>query len=132
MTDALTVDGLEIAFGDRTVVKGVTFGIARGEAFGLVGESGSGKSTIAFAAVRYLGRGGRIAGGRILVDGQDVVRLSATELRQLRRRKVAMVYQDPAAALNPSLKVARQMTEVFAGEADAIEMLMETRDRLPS
>jgi peptide/nickel transport system ATP-binding protein len=127
MSEPLVVEELEVAFGNRTVVKGVSFSIAEGEAFGLVGESGSGKSTIAFAAVRYLGRGGRISSGRILVDGQDVARLSAANLRQLRRQKVAMVYQDPAAALNPSLRVSRQMTEVFAAEAEAVAMLGRVR-----
>ena len=127
MSEPLVVEELEVAFGDRTVVHGVSFNVARGEAFGLVGESGSGKSTIAFAAVRYLGRGGRVSGGRILVEGQDVMGLSRTDLRQLRRRTVSMVYQDPAAALNPSLKITRQMTEVFASEADAAAMLGRVR-----
>ncbi len=127
MSEPLIVEDLQVAFGGRAVVKGVSFTIAEGEAFGLVGESGSGKSTIAFAAVRYLGRGGRIAGGRILVDGRDVMRLSAADLRQLRRQTVAMVYQDPAAALNPSLRISRQMTEVFATEADAVAMLGRVR-----
>src|SRR5512139_2369147 len=95
------------------VLKDVSFAIAHGESYGLVGESGCGKSTAAYAVLRYLPRNGRIADGRILVDGHDLYGLPGAELRELRRKSVAMVYQDPGKALNPSIRVGRQVAEVF-------------------
>ncbi len=91
----------------------LSLAIGRGESYGLVGESGCGKSTAAFAAIRYLARNGRVSGGRILVDGRDLMALAPGELRRLRTQSVSMVYQDPGRALNPSLKIGRQMAEVF-------------------
>ena len=115
--DALVLDHVYVAYKvgsrERTVLKDLSLRIAPGEAYGLVGESGCGKSTAAFAAIRYLARNGRVSAGRILVEGRDLMALSAAELRELRSRTVAMVYQDPGRALNPSLRIARQMTEVF-------------------
>ena len=134
--DALVLENLDVAYSvgprERTVLKDLSLRIRPGEAYGLVGESGCGKSTAAFAAIRYLARNGRVAGGRILVEGRDLMALSKAELRALRSRTVAMVYQDPGRALNPSLRVARQMTEVFevsaglkgqAAHDRAVEML---------
>ncbi|HEY1523012.1 MAG TPA: ABC transporter ATP-binding protein [Solirubrobacteraceae bacterium] len=115
--DALRVDGLDVAYRVRgrhlTVLRGVSFQIARGESFGLVGESGSGKSTVALAVVRYLARNGRVSGGRIAVDGSDVLGLDREELRRLRASTVSMVYQEPGKALNPTIRVGRQVAEVF-------------------
>jgi peptide/nickel transport system ATP-binding protein len=98
---------------EQLVLRGVSLAIAPGETYGLVGESGCGKSTAAFAALRALPRNGFIRDGRVLVDGQDVTALDAAGLRDLRRTKVSMVYQDPGRALNPSMTVARQIGEVF-------------------
>lgn len=113
----LAVDELEISYqvgtGHLTAVRGVSFEIGRGESFGLVGESGCGKSTVAMAIMRYLPRNGRISGGSIRVAGQDVTSLSASELRKLRTGRISMVYQDPGTALNPSMRVGRQVAEVF-------------------
>ena len=94
-------------------MRDVSFHVARGESFGLVGESGCGKSTIALAIVRYLARNGSVSGGRIDIDGRDVLSLNADELRQLRARNVSMVYQEPGRALNPSILVGRQVAEVY-------------------
>lgn len=97
----------------RQVLDGVSFEIGRGEAYGLVGESGCGKSTAAFAALRYLPRNGSVNRGRILIDGQDIGKLTGPDLRKLRRVSVAMVYQDPGKSLNPSLTIGQQVQEVF-------------------
>jgi peptide/nickel transport system ATP-binding protein len=115
--EALRIEHLEVSFrvgrSERKVVSDVSFAIRRGESYGLVGESGCGKSTVAFAAIRYLARNGRVSGGRIWVDGRDLRSLSARELRRLRTHSVAMVYQDPGRALNPSMRIGAQMAEVF-------------------
>jgi peptide/nickel transport system ATP-binding protein len=115
--EALTVRDLDLAYRvrghDRQVLRSVSFSIGRGESYGLVGESGCGKSTVALAAVRYLPRNGRIRGGRILVENRDLMSLKEGELRHLRANTVSMVYQDPGRALNPSLRIGRQMSEVF-------------------
>ena len=108
---------------DRLAVRDVSFQIGRRESFGLVGESGSGKTTMALAITRYLARNGRVSAGSITVNGQDVASLRRNDLRLLRARTVSMVYQEPGRALNPSIKVGRQVAEVFEiaglGRSDA-------------
>ena len=98
---------------DRPVLRGVSFEITRGQSYGLVGESGCGKSTAALAIVRYLARNGRVTGGSISVAGTDVLRLGGGALREYRARRVSMVYQNPGAALNPSIRVGKQVAEAF-------------------
>ena len=115
--DALRFEDVSVTYRsgrrERRVLTGVSLAIRRGESYGLVGESGCGKSTVAFAAIRYLARNGRVSAGRIRVDGRDLMALSQAELRRLRTQSVSMVYQDPGRALNPSLRIDRQMMEVF-------------------
>ncbi len=101
----------------QAVLRDVSFSIAPGESYGLVGESGCGKSTAALAALRTLPRNGRVSGGSVWVDGQDVGALVPAGLRRLRRHTVSMVYQDPGRALNPSMTIARQLAEAFPGGA---------------
>ncbi|MDR0343784.1 MAG: ABC transporter ATP-binding protein [Nocardiopsaceae bacterium] len=98
---------------DRQAVRGVSFQIGPRESFGLVGESGCGKTTIALAIARYLPRNGQISSGSVTVAGQDVASLTGDALRRLRARTVSMVYQEPGRALNPSIRVGRQVAEVF-------------------
>jgi peptide/nickel transport system ATP-binding protein len=115
--DALRLSHVDIAYRvrrqDQRVVRDVSFHVARGESFGLVGESGCGKSTIALAIVRYLARNGRVSDGTIEIDGADVLGLNRTQLRELRARTVSMVYQEPGRALNPSIRIGRQVAEVY-------------------
>jgi peptide/nickel transport system ATP-binding protein len=115
--DALNVENIDIAYRVRgralTTVHDVSFRIGRGESYGLVGESGSGKSTIALAVVRYLARNGRVSKGAVAIDGRDVLAMRGEELRKLRANTVSMVYQEPGRALNPTIKVGRQVAEVF-------------------
>jgi len=113
----LSVAGLKVTFVRRDrelpVVKGVSLEIAPGEAYGLVGESGCGKTTLALALMRYLPANGRVDAGSVRIDGEDVFSLPEERLRELRGTKLAMVYQDPASALNPSMKVGEQIAEVY-------------------
>jgi peptide/nickel transport system ATP-binding protein len=126
---ALELDELDVVYRvrgrDRQVLRGVTLNVKRGEAYGLVGESGCGKSTAALAIVQYLPRNGRVRSGGIRIDGRDVLSLSGGELRRLRSESVSMVYQNPGAALNPSIRVGNQLAEVFrirgVGRAEATD-----------
>src|SRR4051812_37171817 len=132
----LDVKGLTITYrrsqGRQAAVRDVSFAINAREAYGLVGESGSGKSTIAFATLRHLPANGRVAAGQILFDGKDLLRLSGHELQRLRGERIAMVYQDPGAALNPAMRIGDQIAEVYQihkglgrtqARAAAVEML---------
>lgn len=136
---ALCLNRLSVAYRtggrDRAVLREISVQIAPGEAYGLVGESGCGKSTVALTIVRYLPRNGRITAGSVMLSGADVMRLGTDALRELRAKKVSMVYQDPGKALNPSMKVGRQLVEAFevigvpATEraASALKMLKKVR-----
>jgi peptide/nickel transport system ATP-binding protein len=99
---------------DREVVRGISLEIGKQESYGLVGESGCGKSTAALSIVRYLPRNGRVTGGSISVAGTNVLALRGEALRRYRRDAVSMVYQNPGSALNPAMRIGRQIAEVFA------------------
>jgi peptide/nickel transport system ATP-binding protein len=114
LADALRLDKLSVSYGRVPILRDVSFSVAAGECFGLVGESGCGKSTAAFAAMRALPRAGRITGGGITMDGQDVLALSPRGLRALWAKRVSMVYQDPSRALNPTITIGAQLMEAFA------------------
>ncbi len=113
----LEVDNLQISYetrkGDVEAVEGASFRVQEGETVGLVGESGCGKSTIAFGIVNFLGPNGKIVNGSIRFQGNELVSRSEEELKQLRGDRVAMVFQDPMQALNPSVRLGEQLTEVL-------------------
>ncbi len=96
------------------VVTDVSFDIAPGEVLGLVGESGSGKTTVGLSLLGHARRGLRIAGGAILLDGEDILTLGEEELRRLRGARASYVPQDPASSLNPALRIGLQLREVLA------------------
>src|SRR5687767_11456351 len=83
-----------------------------GESLGLVGESGCGKSTLLMASMGHLGRNGFITNGEILLEGRDLVKAGAAELQAIRGARIAIVYQEPASALNPTMPIGRQLMEV--------------------
>ena len=126
---AVKVEHLDVSYRvrghDRLALRDVSFEIGRSESYGLVGESGSGKSTVALALTRYLPRNGRVSAGSIRIAGRDPLAMNPAELRQLRARSVSMVYQEPGKALNPSMRVGRQVAEVYEvaglGKAEALE-----------
>jgi peptide/nickel transport system ATP-binding protein len=99
----------ETRSGTIKAVDGVSFTLERGEILGLVGESGSGKSVTGFSLIGLLDPPGRIAGGSITFQGQDLVGLPQAEMRKLRGKRIAMIFQDPAATLNPVLTIGQQM-----------------------
>jgi peptide/nickel transport system ATP-binding protein len=115
---------LDTARGVVRAVDGVSFELRAGECFALVGESGCGKSMTALTLMRLLPEAARIAGGRVTLDGLDVLALPEAAMRAVRGRRLAMIFQEPASALNPVLTVGRQITEVIerhggAGDAQA-------------
>jgi peptide/nickel transport system ATP-binding protein len=101
----------------RGVVKavdGATFSVGRGETLGIVGESGSGKSMTCLSILRLVPEpGGRIVGGGITFDGEDLLAKSPDEMRQLRGSRIAMILQDPMASLNPAMTVGAQIAETL-------------------
>jgi peptide/nickel transport system ATP-binding protein len=113
----LKLENLAVAYkvrgGEIEAVQDVSFEIRRGETHGIVGESGCGKSTVAWAVLNFLGANGYVKRGNILFQGQELVGKTGEELRRLRGDQIAMVYQDPMQALNPSMRLGDQMKEVL-------------------
>ena len=123
MTGLLEVEDLSVAFtrrGRRDVraVDGVSFSVAAGETLGLVGESGSGKSVTSLAIMGLLPKRGARVGGSVTFDGRSLLQLKQDELRDLRGRDMAMVFQDPLSSLNPVVPIGTQVTEVLVRHRD--------------
>ncbi len=113
----LSVDGLKTYFttedGLVKAVDGISFELKKGETLGIVGESGSGKSVTNLSVMRLIPEPpGQIAGGSIVFDGIDVLSLPIDEVRKIRGRRIAMIFQDPMTSLNPFLKISTQLAEV--------------------
>ena len=131
---AVRIEGLTVSYRRRRkllrVLNDVSFDIGHGEAYGLVGESGCGKTTVAMALMRYLPDNAVVDGGRIMFGDDDVLTASDSTLRKWRGDRMAMVYQDPGTALNPSIKVGEQIAEVYRfhkhlGKSDALAAAIE-------
>ena len=97
--------------GTAVAVDGVSFTLHRGETLGIVGESGCGKTVTALSVMRLIRRPGRITGGEVLLDGRDLLSLTEKQMRQVRGRDIAMVFQEPMTALNPVFTIGDQLTE---------------------
>src|SRR6478672_7268204 len=99
--------------GEVKAVDGISFQLKRGETLGIVGESGSGKSVTNLSIIRLIPEPpGRIVGGQILFDGVDILSLAETDVRRIRGRRIAMIFQDPMTSLNPFMKISRQLMEI--------------------
>jgi len=113
----LEIENLDISFfvraGEIPAVMDFSCKIMPGETMGLVGESGCGKSTVALGIMRDMGNRGKIVGGTIKFKGRDMGEMSEEELRDIRGSKIAMIYQEPMASLNPAMKVGKQLAEVL-------------------
>lgn len=127
----LEVKDLAISYQTRKravpAVQGVNFTIHQGETIGVVGESGCGKSTIAFGILDFLGSNGKVVGGSIKFMGKEMVGTPKDELRKIRGNNISMVYQDPMQALNPSLTLGSQLTEVLTAHQNMTDK--EARNR---
>ncbi|MDH3872420.1 MAG: ABC transporter ATP-binding protein, partial [Gammaproteobacteria bacterium] len=107
---------VRIGYGERAIrpVDGVSFEINRGETFALLGESGCGKSMTALSILRLLPQpAGRITGGHVYLDGEDLTALPEIEMRRIRGRRVAMIFQEPMTSLNPVLSIGDQIGETL-------------------
>jgi oligopeptide transport system ATP-binding protein len=113
----LSVEDLRVEFwtsrGTVHAVNGISFDIAPGETLGIVGESGCGKSVTSLALLGILPRAGRVPSGRAVFEDRDLLKLSDRELRRVRGREIAMIFQDPMSSLNPVLTVGRQIREAL-------------------
>ncbi|WAX97692.1 ABC transporter ATP-binding protein [Aminobacter sp. NyZ550] len=112
----IEIENLSISFftrrGEIPAVMDFSCTVMPGEAMGIVGESGCGKSTVSLGIMRDLSNIGKIVGGRIKFQGKDMGDMSEDELRSIRGNKIAMIYQEPMASLNPAMKVGQQLMEV--------------------
>jgi peptide/nickel transport system ATP-binding protein/oligopeptide transport system ATP-binding protein len=116
-------------------VDGVSFRIARGEALGLVGESGCGKSTAAHSIMRLVRRPGRIVGGEIWFDGENLLEKSEGKMREIRGGRIAMVFQNPATSMNPVYKVGSQIAEAIklhqnVQKREVMEKVVDSLDKV--
>jgi oligopeptide/dipeptide ABC transporter ATP-binding protein len=113
----LSVEDLRVEFwtGRGTVhaVNGISFDIAPGETLGIVGESGCGKSVTSLAILGILARAGRVVGGKASFQGRDLLQMRDDELRKIRGKEIAMIFQDPMTSLNPVLTIGRQIREAL-------------------
>src|SRR5258705_13721940 len=94
-------------------VDGISFQLKRGETLGIVGESGSGKSVTNLSIIRLIpDPPGKIVSGEVVFNGQDILLLPNEEVRRIRGRRIAMIFQDPMTSLNPYMKISRQLMEM--------------------
>src|SRR6185295_5286733 len=118
----LSVRDLQVEFSSSSgrvhAVNGVTFDVQAHETIGVVGESGCGKSVTALAILGLLAKpAGKVAGGQVIFDGVELLDLDPDDLRDLRGRRISMIFQDPMTSLNPVITIEEQLTEViFAHE----------------
>ena len=115
MASLLSVENLQVQFqtkkGINTAVDGVSFSIEKGRILGIVGESGCGKSVTSMSILQLLSSNARISGGSIKLDGKELIGLPEKEMCKIRGNDIAMIFQDPMTALNPTLTIGNQLME---------------------
>ena len=115
MDSLLTVDSLQVQFntkkGINTAVDGISFSVGKGEILGIVGESGCGKSVTSLSILRLLGTNARISQGSVKLEGRELLSLSEDDMCKIRGNEIAMIFQDPMTALNPTLTIGDQLIE---------------------
>ena len=132
----LSINGLKVSFftpaGEVKAVDGISYDIRRGEVFGIVGESGSGKSVEAYALMGLLQNPGRVTGGSILLEGENVLDFDKRQMQDLRGGRISMIFQNPMTSLNPVYTIGNQIREALMAHRDtsrgeatarAVEML---------
>ncbi len=123
MPPLLAVQGLETHFetaqGVLRAVDGVSFAIDRGEVLGLVGESGCGKSVTSLSIMRLVPPPGRVAAGRVLFEGEDLLAKDAEAMRRVRGARIAMVFQEPMTSLNPVFSIGDQIASAVLAHGRA-------------
>lgn len=135
-TPILQVKNLSTSFnvdsGEVRAVNGISFNLEKGKVLGIVGESGSGKSVTAYSIMRILVEPGRITGGEILFNGENIVNYSARQMREFRGKRISIIFQDPMTSLNPVYTIGNQLREAILlhtnrnheqANARALEML---------
>jgi peptide/nickel transport system ATP-binding protein len=129
----LQIEDLRTSFatreGEAKAVDGVSFSLERGRILGLVGESGSGQSMLGYSLMGLVEKPGRVVGGRILFDGQDLTALGSEAMRRLRGKRIAMIFQDPMMTLNPVLRVDTQMIEAITAHETVSHQAARERAR---
>jgi len=117
VADLLHIEGLRTVFrspaGDVPAVDGVSLSVARGKTLGIVGESGCGKSMLSLSVMRLVPSPGRVAAGRVVFDGQDLLTLPNHGMRAIRGNRIGMIFQEPMTSLNPVFTVGDQITEAM-------------------
>ena len=127
----LSVKNLSTYFFGRTgivkAVDGVSFDLFKGEIMGLVGESGSGKTVTGFSLIGLVDEPGRIVNGSINLNGREIINMKTSDLRSIRGRDIAMIFQDPIATLNPVLTIGQQMKLAIAAHLKLSNKAAEDR-----
>ena len=126
--------------GEVRAVNGISFNLDKGKVLGIVGESGSGKSVTAYSIMRILVEPGKIVGGEILFNGEDIVKYSKKQMREFRGKRVSIIFQDPMTSLNPTFTIGNQLREAILLHTDcnraeanarALEMLQLVGENEP-
>src|SRR5258705_190042 len=114
--------------GEVKAVDGISFDLNRGETLGIVGESGSGKSVTNLSIIRLIPEPpGKIVSGQVLFGGQDLLKLSIEQVRQIRGKRISMIFQDPKTSLNPFMRISGQLMEMTRLHLGHTRTEMETR-----
>ena len=117
--------------GKVEAIKGVSLKIEKGEIFGLVGETGSGKSVTCYSVLKLLPKSAEIAGGNVILNGEDITEASEERMREIRGGEIGIIFQDPLSALNPVMKVNEQIGEVLRLHREEELVSLSEKENIP-